>query len=89
MARFSVTVDDSLIEAARSLAKVRTKQQAIEQALTEFVERRKIDQLIGLMGSDIIDLTPEEIRKSRDLDLSPEERLRWRAGGQPKRRSTR
>ena len=65
MARFSITVDPNLLEEAQAFAKGKTKREAIEQALREFVQRRRIARLIDLEGSGIVELTPEELRRWR------------------------
>jgi Arc/MetJ family transcription regulator len=69
MTRLSITVDEHLVEEARTLAHVRTKREAIEQALREFVQRRQVARLIGLMGSDLVEMDPTELRKWRDSGI--------------------
>lgn len=69
MARFSITVDDRLMEDVTKLADGKTKRQAIEQALREFVERRRIAQLMELRGSDILEWTPEDFLRYRKMGI--------------------
>ena len=69
MTRLSITVDEELVEKARELAEVRTKREAIELALREYVNRRRIEKLTHLRGSDIIDWTPESLRAWRDMSI--------------------
>lgn len=66
MTRFSITVDDELIDEARRLAQARTKREAIEQALREFVQRRRLAKLAELEGSDLVELDPVDLRRWRD-----------------------
>jgi Arc/MetJ family transcription regulator len=72
MTRLSITVDETLVERARELAAVRTKREVIELALQEFVQRRRLERLMDLVGSDVIDMTPEELREWRDLAMPDE-----------------
>lgn len=69
MARFSITVDDQLMEDVTKLADGKTKREAIEQALREFVERRRIAQLMDLVGSDILEWTPEDFLRYRKMSI--------------------
>ena len=69
MTRLSITVDEELVEKARELAEVRTKREAIELALREYVNRRRIEKLMELRSSDIIDWTPESLRSWRDMSI--------------------
>ncbi len=67
MARLSVAVDEELVEEVRRLSGSRTKREAFEVALTEYVRRKRLEQLAGLAGSGLVALTHEELE-------------RWRAG---------
>jgi metal-responsive CopG/Arc/MetJ family transcriptional regulator len=71
MTRFSVTLDEDLVEEARTLARAQTKREVIEQALQEFVQRRRVARLADLMGSDLIDFDVPDLlewRKSATTD---------------------
>ena len=46
-----VALDDELIEEARQLGGVRTKKDVIQQALVEYVQRRKQMKLLTLFGT--------------------------------------
>lgn len=65
MTRFSVTLDEELLEEAQALAQAKSKREAIELALQEFVRRRRVEELVGLVGSDIVDMDPAELRRWR------------------------
>jgi Arc/MetJ family transcription regulator len=67
MARLSVAVDEGLVEEVRRLSGSRTKREAFTVALTEYVRRKRLEQLASLAGSGLVDLTAEELE-------------RWRAG---------
>jgi Arc/MetJ family transcription regulator len=60
--RLSVTADPELLEEARRLANVKTKREAVERALQEFVSRRCLKDLAG---SDLVDMNLEELKRWR------------------------
>jgi Arc/MetJ family transcription regulator len=67
MTRFSITVDEDLIEEALALADTRTKRETIEQALREFVQRRRLLKLADLIGAGLLDLDPADLRRWREM----------------------
>jgi len=69
MIRLSISVDPELLEEVRQLAKVRTKREAIERALQEFVRQHRLPELQGLAGSGIVDMELEELRRWRQSSL--------------------
>jgi Arc/MetJ family transcription regulator len=66
MTRLSVTVDPGLLEEAKQLAKVKTKREAIELALREFVLRRRLEDLAELAGSGLVGMDVEELKRWRE-----------------------
>jgi len=65
MGRWSVAVDDRLMQEVIRLSGARTKREAFECALREYVRRRRMEELAGLAGSGIVDLSEEELREWR------------------------
>jgi len=67
--RTTLTVREDLIEEVKALSGVRTKKDAIEKALEEFVRRRKAKKLLDLEGKVELSVTPEEFigRRKRDV----------------------
>jgi len=65
--RFSVTLDTELVEDAKRLANVGTKREAIEQALQEFVQRRRLKELSQLAGSGLVSMDLDELNHWREL----------------------
>jgi Arc/MetJ family transcription regulator len=63
--RITVEIDDDLMDEALRVSAIRTKKAAIEEALREFVRRRRIEQLRKMVGTDAIDLTLEDLRRMR------------------------
>jgi Arc/MetJ family transcription regulator len=70
MSRLSITVDAELLEILR-LAKVRTKCEAIEQALKEFVRQHRLQELQELAGSGLVEMDLEELRHWRQSSIEP------------------
>jgi Arc/MetJ family transcription regulator len=66
MAKTLLDIERELLEEARRLAKVRTKREAVEVALREFVRRRRADNLASVAGKSTIRWTPADIRGMRE-----------------------
>jgi Arc/MetJ family transcription regulator len=71
MMRLSITVDPELLEEVRRLAQVRTKREAIERALQDFVRQHRLQELQGLAGSGVVEMELEELRRWRQSSLEP------------------
>ena len=69
MMRLSISVDPELLEEVRQLAKVRTKREAIERALQEFVRQHRLQELQALAGSGVVEMDLEELRRWRQASL--------------------
>jgi Arc/MetJ family transcription regulator len=67
--RLSITVDPELLEEVLRLAKVRTKREAIEQALKEFVRHHRRRELQALAGSGLAEMDLEELRRWRQSSV--------------------
>jgi Arc/MetJ family transcription regulator len=65
MAKTLLDIDENLLNDARRLARVRTKREAVEVALREYVRRRRIESLISAAGKSSIRWTPQDIRAMR------------------------
>lgn len=65
MAKTLLDIEEDLLDEARQLAKVRTKREAVEVALREFVRRRRADNLASAAGKSSIRWTPADIRRMR------------------------
>ncbi len=68
MNRLSVSVDPELLEESKRLAGVRTKREAIEVALREFVHTHHLQELAQLAGSGLMDMSPGDLKKWRASD---------------------
>lgn len=64
--RLTVTVDEALLEEARRLAGTRTKREALELALREFVRRRGLVAIQAHAGAVDLALTVEDLLKARE-----------------------
>jgi Arc/MetJ family transcription regulator len=69
MTRLSITVDPELLEEVQRLAKVRTKREAIEQALKEFVRHHRFQELQALAGSGLTEMDLEELGRWRQSSI--------------------
>ena len=69
MTRLSITVDPELLEEVLRLAKVRTKREAIEQALKEFVHHHRLQELQALAGSGLTEMDLEELGRWRQSSI--------------------
>ncbi len=52
--RTNIVLDDRLIKEAMRLSKVRTKREAVDHALRDFVARQKQRDILDLIGKDMI-----------------------------------
>jgi Arc/MetJ family transcription regulator len=52
--RTNIVLDDRLIEQAMRLAKVRTKREAVDVALREFIARARQKDVLSLVGKNFI-----------------------------------
>jgi Arc/MetJ family transcription regulator len=67
--RTTLYVREDLIEEVKALSGVKTKKDAVEKALEEFVRRRKAKRLLDLEGKVELSFTLEEFigRRKRDV----------------------
>jgi Arc/MetJ family transcription regulator len=67
--RTTLAVREDLIEEVKALSGVKTKKDAVEKALEEFVRRRKAKKLLDLEGKIELSFTLEEFigRRKRDV----------------------
>lgn len=64
--RLTVTVDEELLDEAVRLAGTRTKREALELALREFVRRRRLIDVIAHAGHVNLGITLQDLLKARD-----------------------
>ena len=69
MSRLSMTVDPDLVEETKRLANAKTKREAIEVALREFVRTRRLQKLADLSGSGLVDMGLDELLEWRRADV--------------------
>ena len=63
-----MAVDPQLLERCRRLAGVRTKREAIELALREYVRVRSLARLAELAGSGLVNMSPDELDALRSAE---------------------
>jgi Arc/MetJ family transcription regulator len=67
--RTTLAVREDLIEEVKALSGVKTKKDAVEIALEEFVRRRKAKKLLDLEGKVELSFTLEEFIGKRKRDV--------------------
>ena len=67
--RTTLSVREDLVKEVKALSGVKTKKDAVEKALEEFVRRRKAKKLLDLEGKVELSFTLEEFigRRKRDV----------------------
>jgi len=66
--RTTLAVKEELIEQVKALSGVKTKKEAVEVALEEFIKRRKSRKLIGLEGKVELSVDLKELLDRRKKD---------------------
>ena len=67
--RTTLVIRKELLEEVKALSGVRTKKEAVEKALEEFVNRRKAKRLIDLEGKIELSFDLNEFVKERRRDV--------------------
>jgi Arc/MetJ family transcription regulator len=67
--RTTLSVRKDLIEEVKALSRVKTKKDAVEKALEEFIQRRKAKKLLDLEGKVELSFTLEEFMGRRKRDI--------------------
>ena len=67
--RTTLVIKEKLLEEVRTLSGVKTKREAVEMALEEFIKRRKARKLIELEGKVELSFTLDEFLKQRRKDV--------------------
>ena len=66
--RMSITLDEDLVKDVQKLSGARTKRQAIETALRAYVREKRVENLIRLAGSGVVDWGLEDLAAYRELE---------------------
>jgi Arc/MetJ family transcription regulator len=67
--RTTLAIKEELLNAVKELSGARTKKEAVERALEEFIRRRKAKRLIDLEGTIDLSFTREEFIERRRRDV--------------------
>jgi Arc/MetJ family transcription regulator len=67
--RTTLALDEQLINEVKALSGAKTKREAIEKAMEEFVRRRKSKKLLDLEGKIELSVTVDELLKRRKKDV--------------------
>jgi Arc/MetJ family transcription regulator len=65
VARTTLDLDPELLSKTQKATGAKTKKAAIEEAMREFLNMRRREALIAMLGNTDIDLTPEQLKEWR------------------------
>jgi Arc/MetJ family transcription regulator len=68
--RTTLAIKEKLLEEVKSLSGAKTKKEAVEKALEDYIKRRRSKKLIDLEGKVDLQFTVEELVKRRRKDVS-------------------
>jgi Arc/MetJ family transcription regulator len=67
--RTTLAIKEKLLDEVKALSGVKTKKEAVEMALEEFIKRRKAKKLIELEGKIELSFTLDEFIEQRRKDV--------------------
>jgi Arc/MetJ family transcription regulator len=67
--RTTLTINEDLLDEAKTLSGARTKRETIERALKEFIRRKKSMKLLDLEGKIELSYTVDELIRRRKKDV--------------------
>ena len=67
--RTTLAIDEKLLDEAKTLSGAKTKKEAVEIALDEFVRKKKAKKLLDLEGKVELSLTLRELLSRRKKDV--------------------
>jgi Arc/MetJ family transcription regulator len=67
--RTTIVLNEDLLNEVKSLSGAKSKRDAVEKALEEFVRRRKTRKLIDLEGKMELSYTPDQLLERRKKDV--------------------
>jgi Arc/MetJ family transcription regulator len=67
--RTTLAIKEELLDEVKTLSGAKTKKEAVEKALEEFIKRRKSKKLIDLEGKIELSFTLEEFIEGRRKDV--------------------
>jgi Arc/MetJ family transcription regulator len=68
--RTTLAIKEELMEEVKTLSGVKTKKEAVEKALEEFIRRRKARRLLDLEGKVELSFSVDELIANRRRDVS-------------------
>ncbi len=67
--RTTLTIDEELLDEAKAVSGAKTKKEAIERALKEFIRKRRSMKLLDLEGKIELSYTVEDLIERRKRDV--------------------
>ena len=65
----TLTINENLLDEVKALSGAKTKKEAVEKALEEFIRRKKARKLLDFEGKVELSFTLEEFLKRRGKDV--------------------
>jgi Arc/MetJ family transcription regulator len=67
--RTTLAINEELLNEVKLLSGAKTKKDAVEKALVDFIRRRKAKELLQLEGKIELSFTPKELLERRRKDV--------------------
>ena len=64
--RSTIDIDERLLEEAKRLTKAKTKKEVVNLSLKELIRKKRRENLAGLFGSSVVDITLRDLEKWRE-----------------------
>ena len=63
--RSTIDIDDSLLNEARHLTRIKTKKEVVNLSLKELISKKRREHLASLFGSTVVDISCDDVVKMR------------------------
>jgi Arc/MetJ family transcription regulator len=67
--RSTIDIDDSLLDEARQLIRIKTKEEVVNLSLKELISKKRREHLASLFGSTVGDISCDEVVKIREDEI--------------------
>jgi Arc/MetJ family transcription regulator len=67
--RSTIDIDDFLLDEARQLTRIKTKEEVVNLSLKELISKKRREHLASLFGSTVVDISCDEVVKIREDEI--------------------
>ncbi len=67
--RSTIDIDDSLLNEARHLTRIKTKKEVVNLSLKELISKKRREHLANLFGSAMVDISCDDVSKMREDEI--------------------